>query len=542
MREVQLTYKQGEVAPATTSDLVVMNHGKTLKEELSSSHLDQFSREIAVAKSMNKIVDGACDGAYDNCILKGRSLVNLATEKKVASDHSVHFSGRRITGKVIILNAYKNNTCYFNLWSIDEEKYIKYVNIRSNAFIYEVPSGQCIYNIYDTAVTNNTDNLALFANVMILEYQEGMENWDIPYFEGLCDVKTPVLRNIGKNLYKDEGGKTNFTIDGFTGVESTGGTRFVPNFYTPVKSNMTYTLYRKTARLNCGIRYYDKNKKYIPQSLVPPYNAFNSLTFTTPSNCHYVRFIDETNIIDNKYMIYLGEEDKSIEYEPYKSNTLSTPKEIILHSLPNGVQDTYNPLTGEYVKRVGEIVLDGNEGRWDLAQDRVNTMRFNCFSLDVPLGINTGLLQTNKLPYQSPTTHDQEGAAMLGGVNAKVVGFSILKTKLATPNVEGLKQYLQTNPITVQYELATPIIKKVDPKGHPFAYENGHVILESGYQGQSLLPELVYSVPASKSGVLSTTSKTILSHEQHLHKLENLLLRESVLMDYRFTLSLLDEM
>ena len=169
-------------------------------------------------------------------------------------------------------------------------------------------------------------------------------------------------------------------------------------------------------------------------------------------------------------------------------------------------------------------------------------MRFNCFSLNIPLGINTGLLKTDKLPYQSPTTHDQEGAAMLGGANPKVVCFSILKTKLTTQNVEGFKQYLQSNPITVQYELATPIIKKVDSEGRPFAYKNGHVILESDHQSQSLLPELVYSVPASKSGVLSTTSKTILSHEQRLHKLEDLLLRESVLMDYRFTLSLLDEM
>ena len=79
MREVQLTYKQGEVAPATTSDLVVMNHGKTLKEELSSSHLDQFSREVAIAKSMNKIVDGAYDVAYESLMFKGKTLVNLMT-------------------------------------------------------------------------------------------------------------------------------------------------------------------------------------------------------------------------------------------------------------------------------------------------------------------------------------------------------------------------------------------------------------------------------------------------------------------------------
>ena len=38
---------------------------------------------------------------------------------------------------------------------------------------------------------------------MIIEYQEGMENWDIPYFEGMQSVKMPVLTTTGKNLAHD---------------------------------------------------------------------------------------------------------------------------------------------------------------------------------------------------------------------------------------------------------------------------------------------------------------------------------------------------
>lgn len=36
---------------------------------------------------------------------------------------------------------------------------------------------------------------------MAIEYQQGVENWDIPYFEGMQSVKLPVLQTIGKNLY-----------------------------------------------------------------------------------------------------------------------------------------------------------------------------------------------------------------------------------------------------------------------------------------------------------------------------------------------------
>ena len=39
-------------------------------------------------------------------------------------------------------------------------------------------------------------------DVMVIEYQEGMENWDIPYFEGMTSVKAPVLKSVGKNLAK----------------------------------------------------------------------------------------------------------------------------------------------------------------------------------------------------------------------------------------------------------------------------------------------------------------------------------------------------
>ena len=38
-------------------------------------------------------------------------------------------------------------------------------------------------------------------NCMLLEYQEGMENWDIPFFEGMQSVKIPVLMTTGKNLF-----------------------------------------------------------------------------------------------------------------------------------------------------------------------------------------------------------------------------------------------------------------------------------------------------------------------------------------------------
>ena len=37
--------------------------------------------------------------------------------------------------------------------------------------------------------------------VMIIEYQNGMENWDIPFFTSMQSVRMPVLTTTGKNLF-----------------------------------------------------------------------------------------------------------------------------------------------------------------------------------------------------------------------------------------------------------------------------------------------------------------------------------------------------
>ena len=92
MRKVQLTIKQEEVAPATTSDLVVMNNGKTLKEELSTNVLDKFSREVTVVSSMEKVADGVYDGPYESLVFNGKTLKSL-----------IDFKGRfqRTTGTLV---------------------------------------------------------------------------------------------------------------------------------------------------------------------------------------------------------------------------------------------------------------------------------------------------------------------------------------------------------------------------------------------------------------------------------------------------------
>ena len=90
--------------------------------------------------------------------------------------------------------------------------------------------------------------------------------------------------------------------------------------------------------------------------------------------------------------------------------------------------------------------------------------------------------------------------------------------------------------MTVQYELAEPITTIVESLTTPFAYENGHVILESGHEGQSLLPTLEYSTVINKTGLIENVAKTIQRQEKQLTMLEKMLIQNIINLDYNNTL------
>lgn len=93
-----------------------------------------------------------------------------------------------------------------------------------------------------------------------------------------------------------------------------------------------------------------------------------------------------------------------------------------------------------------------------------------------------------------------------------------------------------TDMTKTQYILLTPIATVVDPIGIPFAYVDGHVILESGYIGQSLLPTLKYSTVVNRTGQIIGIGKTLLKQETQLTNLEKVLIQSVIGLDYNNTL------
>lgn len=353
---------------------------------------------------------------------------------------------------------------------------------------------------------------------------EGEVEGNVDYFTGMKSVvmqnQMPILSTVGKNLFdvKCVGEELNkikpIIIENNSLTITSHSSYHYCCKYRPInfEPNKQYTLSANIESNSSsigtvlGFCYTDGSFTYISkQKQILSSNIDKTIDYITFS----YGIVGIQEIWSN---IQLEEGSVATSYEPYKTSILSYSDDVTLHGIEN-IQDTLNCLTGEVVERIGEIVLDGSEGRWDLAQDRANTMRFNCFNLDIPIGVNGSLLKTDKFPYQSPTANDQEGAVMGGGVvTPRVPSISILKTRLPSNDIDGFKQWLSQNPITVQYRLATESIKIVDLD---VVDQDGNAIpkiksykdvthLEVTVPKQSLLPHISAEVATDNSKDMSS--------------------------------------
>lgn len=324
------------------------------------------------------------------------------------------------------------------------------------------------------------------------------------------------------------------TYDEFKGVAapSLQAIRVRSKSLVKVKPNTAYFIKADSTKYNFGMQGFDNNKLSIGYDT----NWQTDHVFTTPANMHYaslhIRKNNDGNLTPTNVdysCIQLSEVDKT----------------IVLRSLPNGVCDTLNVETGEYVQRVGEVVLNGNETNWIISGNTVNVSGQATISFQRPFnGIRYGgdtadslIINSDKLcgmklaMSTSDLQYDNEYIRPYSSTSANV-GIRILKSKLITQDVDGFRQYLSQNPITVQYELATPIVSTIDVQGFPYAYTNGHVQLSSCSIEQSLTPKVEYVVQTNRAGAIQANQDRLLNHDKRLAMLEDLVLHQLIQLEY----------
>ena len=362
--------------------------------------------------------------------------------------------------------------------------------------------------------------------VMLIPYQEEMENWDIPYFTGMQSVKMPVLKTVGKNLFNESLLNGNQRIDdegkyvSKTTPEPTKTGDFVIDKGFQEKTTYTFmATVESSSWVNLQIVYTD-GTRYTLGGWV------NNTCYKTSDGSKTIDFITFTSGGSFKvYDIYLEKGGNTAPtYEPYKSNILTTPEEVVLRSLPNGVCDTLNLNTGEYIKRIGEITANELEAsdyyKSDLELE--NTIQFGMLTRgrEKLRAKPSAISMCNIIPIM-PGNDDVFHARFDGGTPYGSFTIWMDKTKLETEDVFGLVKWMKDNNAVIQYELAEPVIKTVDlSDNHVYSYKDVTHYDCSSAEG-SLVPTLSVKVPTDTQLTIQeqkATTQTLLIKNMDLQQ------------------------
>ena len=594
-KKIQLQDANGDVLhPLTLGECVTMSNGENLDTLMSKSQM--FTPTITQDKSMFKVGTGVDvdysanvkDGAYESLVFKGKSLVNLCPNGVINYTATSDWDGYNGIGQASNTQGYswktlqdlKPNTkyfisCYVETFNVGENQYYL-LNNRNDSTVF----GESLYirstGLHKWVLTSKSEftenvHIALrcqnayargaikIRDIMIIEYQDGMENWDVPYFEGMASCKMPILRNVGKNLLYALDGRAEYrgiTLTSSNGKIIVNGTatsnawvNLQPIFQAGTSPNIGETFLRfnnTTLTLSTNIIEGSLNGNQMSVTLWEKDGTGNrnlttqvgksvTRTITEPIEFKrlWVMFPEGTSYNNVVFTIQLEESSSTTTYEDYKTNILRTSEEIVLREV-NGVQDTYNPLTGEYVQRIKERVFNGSETWVQNGQHTDGSYRHICNTYtDAKTSSNNVLC--DKMSFVKVNSSTGEG--MTSDIH---ITFTTTtgKVQIATTKpLSELKTWLSQNPITVQYELVEPVTTIIKPSTMtPFVYQNGHVIVESGFEGQSLLPEIEYSVVTGRTGQVTQNTKVLRKQEQQIIGLEELLLTQVVQMEYERTL------
>ena len=186
-----------------------------------------------------------------------------------------------------------------------------------------------------------------------------------------------------------------------------------------------------------------------------------------------------------------------------KTNILTVNEEVELRGIGE-VQDELDLLTGELIQRIGVMVLDGIN--MNMAKDSTNGdyVRFN---LKTYKGKNITVhdmkvkakIKCDKLPVLADGTHSRE-CIHTGGASDYKLMMWLHKSNLSSLDNNGICQYLQQNPITVQYELKTETIKTVEltctnEQGQNVQFKPIEGTMHVQTSSDSILPLLDMEVP-----------------------------------------------
>lgn len=252
-----------------------------------------------------------------------------------------------------------------------------------------------------------------------------------------------------------------------------------------VLPNTTYYAQFPSGSSMNGILFYDADKNYLGSSYA--IGKSNAGTFTTPTGAYYLNF--QMSLYGTTYnndicinLSWDGERDG--EYEEYEEHVYELDPDLELRGIPklsagNALYydgDTYES-DGTVTRKYGVKVLNGTEN-WVIATADANAF----FFFDIgPSAINKNsksqIVSSNFTARWDNTSARDYPSNSIWFIYRQLhinADTSIAPSGLTTEGIAELKSWLSSHPITIVYELATPITETADPYTNPqIVYPNG---------------------------------------------------------------------
>lgn len=318
------------------------------------------------------------------------------------------------------------------------------------------------------------------------DYNEDTQKYDIDF---MTSGKNLFDFNYLKNNYVIRGTKT-YTENSIT-LTSTGDDCYDnsfssnTNFRIPVLPNKQYTLMLRKTNNVAGVIYifpYTKNNVMHKQTISTniSYTGNIAYTFTTPQDCYYVSFRVGINLSGNTctfsdFMVLYGTHtwDDVTEFIPFQGfETTTVELNQPLRELPNGVKDTIE--NGVVTRRVGVVTFDGSEA-WNRnnVNDPNNWLYYHSMSHGKADGLCNSLMHESFNIINKGADLASVGFNLAHNENNIFVNVGYYMELIGLANTaENLKTWLQSNPITVWYELAAPTTEQITlptlPSWYPY--------------------------------------------------------------------------
>lgn len=280
-----------------------------------------------------------------------------------------------------------------------------------------------------------------------------------PYFTGLRDSKVTAVESVGSNILEgfESCWQGDFAIgqDGKLNITRTsgGGVCFATSKEFYLEANQTYLL-RCSDRTNMD--YVSLVRREDDTTITVSYNK--SETTVTQGGMYFVRcYMDNqsTNIGDKaSCYVWVNKGSTALPYSPYFRETLPIPGDA-LDGFGQGVSKDYcnkivlDPLEGvkKYVNKAKTVVLDGATNKvWYVGE--TNGKYYASFTPSVAATSGTNFVSSHLT---------KKWADELGNIYIDNWGnFTMFNTDQSLTSVAKWNEWLQSNNITICYELATP--------------------------------------------------------------------------------------